>query len=303
MLTVPSLSSSAPSASCFVAAVAPTPLNMTSPPTLSDLAADTTSRLSVVVTAALPPPPPTTSTTPSTTLETSRFDSYDYLQVLHAVSILQIASTSALELPTLFLRFKIAPVASKFKPTLDSGPEISMRGFKYHQIFTPTFTCVRFAFVLLLNPERSYSRVQFLTPRNTIMPFRHLKNAILIALLDRFSLAFFSSWIYLAALQRSKIQHAVPQKGGVAILDMDKLGLELVRSRLTKASSFQDSLQVLLGSSLVNGFGKRMGVWGYNSGRSYAPNHAVQIQDSIQLEYNATTDTTMVLTLLTQVLG
>ncbi|KAJ7140000.1 hypothetical protein C8R43DRAFT_1238636 [Mycena crocata] len=56
---------------------------------------------------------------------------------------------------------------------------------------------------------------------------------------------------------------------------MDKLGLELVRSRLTKASSFQDSLQVLLGSSLVNGFGKRMGLWGYNSGRSYAPNHAV----------------------------
>ncbi|KAJ7139999.1 hypothetical protein C8R43DRAFT_1238635 [Mycena crocata] len=155
MLTVPSLSSLAPSASCFVAAVAPTPLNMTSPPTLSDLAADTTSRLSVVVTAALPPPPPTTSTTPSTTLETSRFDSYDYLQVLHAVSILQIASTSALELPTsLFTRFKIAPLASKFKPRLDSGPEISMRGFKYDQIFTPTFTCVRFAFVLLLNPRK-----------------------------------------------------------------------------------------------------------------------------------------------------
>ncbi|KAJ7166401.1 hypothetical protein C8R43DRAFT_1121969 [Mycena crocata] len=54
----------------------------------------------VVVIAAHPPPPPTTSTTPSTVLGTSHFDSSDHFQALHAVTILKIALTSALQSPT-----------------------------------------------------------------------------------------------------------------------------------------------------------------------------------------------------------
>ncbi|KAJ7140013.1 hypothetical protein C8R43DRAFT_1131752 [Mycena crocata] len=112
---------------------------MTPPPTLSDPAADTTSRLSVVVTAALPPPPPTTSTTPSTTLETSRFDSSDMFKCSTPSS----SSKSLQRRPWSYQRrsypMLVSPLQNctggfKIKHRLDSGPEISMRGFKSDQV-------------------------------------------------------------------------------------------------------------------------------------------------------------------------
>ncbi|KAJ7166398.1 hypothetical protein C8R43DRAFT_1121966 [Mycena crocata] len=88
----------------------------------------------VVVIAAHPPPPPTTSTTPSTALGSAsrRYHSQNRFNVGTGV-------TDGLTILYSFPWFKITPGASKLQHRLDSGPQVSMRGFNSNKILPPAF--------------------------------------------------------------------------------------------------------------------------------------------------------------------
>ncbi|KAJ7177377.1 hypothetical protein C8R43DRAFT_1118378 [Mycena crocata] len=133
MLAVPR-SSSAPLTSCFVTAVAPTPLDIAATANVV-IAADSTSRLSVLVIAAHPPPPPTMTSTIPQPFKHLRSIPYCFLapsSTAPRCQRLQYRNSSHQSFPW----DKIAPLPSKFKRRLDSGPQISMRGFSFKQILT-----------------------------------------------------------------------------------------------------------------------------------------------------------------------
>ncbi|KAJ7140006.1 hypothetical protein C8R43DRAFT_1202088 [Mycena crocata] len=149
----------------------------------------------------------------------------------------------------------------KIKHRLDSGPEISMRGFKSDQVHIFPFRFFIFAdsasLDLILTP--AFNKNAISSPQECdFNPFGRCTCSLSLT----------------------------------APVQLNPFGLELVRSRLIKASSFEDSLQE-----------------GWDNGL-----HTTQVEAMLlttpfrlkilyNLKYNVINDTTMVLTLLTPVLG
>ncbi|KAJ7076431.1 hypothetical protein C8R43DRAFT_1053805, partial [Mycena crocata] len=177
----------APLVLCFAAAVAPTPLNMTppltlsSPPTQPQVFRYRPCTLLVLVIAAHPPPPPTTTTTHSTALGPSRFDSSHHFQVLRAGHILKSLqrrhwSHQRLDYPVFVSLVQYCPSGFKIPPQLQiqtPGPQFyQVRLFRSNFIFADSVSSDYYTRVQERSFESSRLRVQSLwlvpsAPRNT----------------------------------------------------------------------------------------------------------------------------------------